>query len=273
MICKEEEATIVGTNFTFVKDKGYPKEENNDKEKSTENFAESVKKICSWYKEHYPQLASPRTLDYQIHGAMLQSFILLKLDLDYLLKKIFNRVPLQTEQNKKTWETINQNLQEFFPTYSNFMIRYFEWHYQETKKTSYDLKSIPPIGRFIGILKRHFGYQAFYDREKDQYNKTPRSTSGRPYRSRSNHNTPYRKKESYSRRDEDYAKRDEEKKALQEVQEALKKFEKNPSLKVITLPPQNSYIRRVQHKKIDDSGFVSNSVGEDSSRSIQIKRL
>jgi len=52
----------------------------------------------------------------------------------------------------------------------------------------------------------------------------------------------------------------------------MKKFAQDSKLKVITLEPQNSFVRRLQHKKIVDSGFISNSVGEGPSRSVQMKR-
>ena len=265
---KEEEDTILGTKFAFVKGKSYSE---SSQEVGDTSLADSVAKICGWYKNHYPQLASDKTLDYQTHGAMIQGFVLLKLDLDKLLKKEFTRIPFRTleEQNKKTWDTIDQNLNECFPSYSKFMIKYLEWHYQETKRKAYDLKSIPPTGRFIGILKRNFGHQAFYssrDRDHDKSYRGARPQSG----GRSYHKSDRRPQRNT---DDGSTKREDEKKALQEVQEALKKFEKNPSLKVITLKPQNSFIRRVQHKKVAENGFVSNSVGEDSKRSIQIKRV
>ena len=282
--CKEEEDTILGTKFLYVKGKGFPNKENAPQKDTTISIEESVDAICTWYKTTYPQLASNDVLDYQTHGALVQLFVLLKLDIDKVLKHSFERIPAPTNntENKKPWDVIDHHFKRAFPSYSDFLIKYLDWHYQETQKKVYDFKSIPPVGRFIGLLKRHFGYQAFAPEREPSYqtrsthrhSRDNRETGSSPSHKRHRSSTP----SSFSRNTDRHETRSssskqEEASALQEVQQALKKFETNPSLKVVTLKAQNSYIRRMQHKKISESEFVSNSVGEGPNRALQIKRL
>jgi predicted RNA-binding protein Jag len=42
------------------------------------------------------------------------------------------------------------------------------------------------------------------------------------------------------------------------------------SKKSLDLNPQNSYIRRIQHQKVDESGLHSESVGEEPKRRLRI---
>lgn len=60
--------------------------------------------------------------------------------------------------------------------------------------------------------------------------------------------------------------------ALAEVDQAIRTLESQPSLNEVRLTPQNSFYRRIQHQKIVDAGFVSQSVGEGPSRAVTISR-
>ena len=60
--------------------------------------------------------------------------------------------------------------------------------------------------------------------------------------------------------------------ALAEVDDAIATMRANPDKPEITLKPQNSFYRRLQHQKIIDMGFDSNSVGEGPERAVRIGR-
>ncbi len=60
--------------------------------------------------------------------------------------------------------------------------------------------------------------------------------------------------------------------ALAEVDEAIKTLAIQPGINEIKLAPLNSFYRRIQHQKIVDAGFVSQSVGEGASRAVTISR-
>ncbi len=73
-------------------------------------------------------------------------------------------------------------------------------------------------------------------------------------------------------RDEDKGKKDKEKLALLEVDKAILAMKKHSSMNEFRLRPQNSFIRRLQHRKVNALGFQSHSVGEDDNRAVLITR-
>jgi len=56
--------------------------------------------------------------------------------------------------------------------------------------------------------------------------------------------------------------------ALREVADAI--IEVKNTKKSIDLNPQNSYIRRLQHQKVDEAGLNSESAGEEPKRRLRI---
>lgn len=56
--------------------------------------------------------------------------------------------------------------------------------------------------------------------------------------------------------------------ALREVEEAIKQVKE--SKKSVDLNPQNAYLRRLQHQKVDEAGLHSESVGEEPKRRLRI---
>jgi hypothetical protein len=46
----------------------------------------------------------------------------------------------------------------------------------------------------------------------------------------------------------------------------------NANLGDITLQPQNSFLRRIQHKEVIKLGYISESVGEGHDRAVKIMR-
>lgn len=66
--------------------------------------------------------------------------------------------------------------------------------------------------------------------------------------------------------------KDKEKLALLEVDKAILALKKHSSMTEFRLRPQNSFIRRLQHRKINALGFQSHSVGDDDDRAVLITR-
>jgi len=73
-------------------------------------------------------------------------------------------------------------------------------------------------------------------------------------------------------RDDDKGKKDKEKLALLEVDKAVLAMKKHSSMTEFRLRPQNSFIRRLQHRKINALGFQSHSVGDEEDRAVLITR-
>lgn len=63
-----------------------------------------------------------------------------------------------------------------------------------------------------------------------------------------------------------------EKAALDSVETATLSLKNDQNLQEITLAPQNSYYRRLQHQRAEDLGFASDSVGEGKERSVRISK-
>jgi spoIIIJ-associated protein len=52
----------------------------------------------------------------------------------------------------------------------------------------------------------------------------------------------------------------------------MKHLDQNAGEESVTLKPQNSFYRRLQHQKIVDSGFHSESTGEGKERTVVVYR-
>jgi|GEM_PF-918812 len=60
--------------------------------------------------------------------------------------------------------------------------------------------------------------------------------------------------------------------AMADVNAAIEQLQKSPNITEILLKPANSFYRRLQHQHAVDLGFVTNSVGEGSERTVKISR-
>ena len=243
--CAEEERTVKSSTASILIQRRRCQTLLEKDEDQALKLSTSLQKLFEWYSSQYPQLSSDVVLDYRTHGHILQEFVLLKADMDFLIRKSFKIIPERTtEQTKFDWSLVDNLIKEHFPTYSSYMISYLNWCYvQKPKEDHLDLRSIPPVGKYIKLLKRH-------KEEK------PKAS-----------NEPTVKKNNQG---SDEA---SEKLALKEVSDSLEKMRQDSSLKVITLEAQNSFIRRIQHKAVMESNeFVSHSIGEPPNRTLQIKR-
>ncbi len=217
------------------------------------------------YKEVFPELAGTGPLDYKKHGEILSFFVTMVLDLEYLLEKKFGLSLPILQRNMKPaskyeqiWQAVAENVEATFSPFSRYMLAYLRWSYEAAPPINIELKNLPPVGRYLPLLyasQKAAMRQAFaQERAK---NKGPEGT-----RSRGNGN------------DDDEASprstKAQEKEALDEVDEVLAKIKDQDEPINILLKPQNSYLRRVQHKKVKEAGFDSKSEGEGKLRALRI---
>lgn len=59
---------------------------------------------------------------------------------------------------------------------------------------------------------------------------------------------------------------------MAEVNQAIEQLRSNADVGEVTLKPNNSFYRRIQHQAIVDAGFHSQSVGEGPDRAVKIAR-
>ena len=161
------------------------------------------------------------------------------------------------------------------------MFSYFQWITKDAKQVSYNLATLPPVGRFAAILQR-FKRKIEQAKGLGFRNKRDagRGHSGPKGSFKGRHGTgpsrrPGRSSEPASRgprSGQQGAKNDREKAAMNDIEQCVKKLKKVKHLKEMLLKPQNSFIRRQQHKKIKSLGFYSESVGEGAQRAVKILR-
>lgn len=257
---------------------------------SDEPLESILKNLFAWYSSKTPLLSSSEPFDYLSLNQVMESFISLKLDLDKVLveyplkakkqnpeelaeelaeeltKEIKAEDELELESETESsedkepatqkvakifnWDLLRKCLSENFPQLYSYMFAYFEWSYTEPQVLhTTDFDSVPPCGRYLYQIKREYPY------------------SDLVYKPRTDKPFPT---DNFSRKPFE---EDPQKKALDDVFFAINKLKKNKNLKSIKLKPQNSFLRRLQHKKVyNTKGFSSKSAGEKSNRSLEIFR-
>lgn len=272
--CLEEEKTMRALGLETI-GKSHPQlteilEEAND-------IKEIMTILVSWYKEEYPQLSASKNLDIQAFAVLVQEFNSLKLDIESVFNKLTGKTPprnSEAEEEKEIWSHIDQLLLASFPSYCDLMIKYFDWSYKKHNSQARDLKSVPPVGQYMFLLKREFGNSSFWGKRPSPFsNSSQRSGNyGRSTGSRYGNQNNYNERSRPNKFNKDrHEKKPSEQEAMKEVVDAIKRLEADPSLSEITLKAQNSFLRRLQHKKVADLNFSSSSVGEGNNRAIKIK--
>ena len=134
---------------------------------------------------------------------------------------------------------------QFFPSYSSYFLAYFDWSFSDEFKVDFDFDSLPPSGRALPLIRRNFPSSEL------AWGKKAKTQNIFPADNTSNHQ--------------------EEKKARDEALDALRNLKRDKRLGQVQLKPQNSFLRRVQHKVVSGAeGFKSKSVGQEPNRSILI---
>ena len=171
------------------------------------------------------------------------------------------------------------------------------WVSKESQKEAFDLRSLPPIGRFLPMLmniqdRKFRKASAGAPNAKSGSRSGPRkpaergggrNSSSEPRRDRGSRggsqvtgsSSKPSKRGSSGRseltgRGKDHDQQDSEEQALKAVEDAIILLNSKPALKTVKLKPQNSFMRRLQHKKIAEMGLESTSVGEDRNRAVKI---
>jgi hypothetical protein len=204
--------------------------------------------LFDWYEKEAPILRDSGVYDYEKHGQFVYPFVYLMWDLGLLYEfKMKKRIPRIEEEKDPFWQGLFERVQVFFGESKDFVQAYLAWHYRTPRAHSVDLASLPPVGRYVPILRRHT---------------TPSGmVSGA---------LPLIKADQ---KDNGHKTGSDEEQALKAVEDAVHLLQSDESRQEVTLPPENSFIRRQQHKKAIALGFNSISVGEGDARGVQIVRV
>lgn len=288
--CLEEEHTLKALKeesdlllrWRFASDS-----QSKNQEGAEPSLEKDLRSLCIWYVENYPIMGESLAMDYEVCHKLVGAFALWAMDLN-----VYTRETTQKDLPKRVkadlaplWILLDSLIKEYFPGYAESMIEFFEWKYSRPKETSYDLASLPPVGRYLSMLR-----QNDRSRERASYNsdrgeeKYPRpfqrdkpnfAGKDRPQSDKSGQG----RREPKGRHDRDRGDGREKNKelekeriALSEVEKAVVTLKNQTSMGEFRLKPQNSFIRRLQHKKVNDLGFSSTSVGEEDERAVLITR-
>ncbi|MEZ4742520.1 MAG: R3H domain-containing nucleic acid-binding protein [Bdellovibrionota bacterium] len=237
-------------------------------------------KLFAWYKEEYPELSLQQPLDYATAAELVPAFALLLIDLEELVLQVTNEAKMpgrgKSDASAALWSVIDRLLSDLAPTYADYFIKFLDWKYTESSLEELDLKSIPPVGRFSKmLLKGRVGGRGKPSRDsgrsgsgktrtQKEHSSTSKGRHGgkdrRPPRTKNG-------KPNRVRRD-----RELEKIVLKEADEAISKMKADGGLRELLLKPQNSFLRRLQHQRVVDAGYVSMSCGEGDERAVKIYR-
>lgn len=268
-----------------------------------QSFEDSVRELIRWYAENHTELSGSDPLDYALCSIVIPKFIIMVNDIRQLVfikqSKGLPQIPAD-EDLPSVWESLNLSIRDSFPNYSDYMIAFFKWVYAKPVERNVILKDLPPVGRYFNLLRDNLRSkdkstsrgpaesseesvptESFNSDEVKpptrkhsiERNTEPRESS--PHRERGDRGGDRdRDKRGHDRGQdsEDKSNKDKEKLALLEVDKAILTLKKHSSMNEFRLRPQNSFIRRLQHKKINALGFQSHSVGEDENRAVLITR-
>ena len=216
------------------------------------NFEELLNDMLSWYSENYPILSQDDILTPQLVAKCVPPLVSLLKDTSYLYSYKSNTpFPLynfQQESNHEVWNLFSSVILKIFPKNARLFEKYFHWSHAQEQKTS-------------AVV--HNPYKETTSEEPSQRRWNPRkNTRGKK---------PNHKKFKYKQRD---PQKDKEREilALAECKSAIEEIKLNADIDQITLKPQNSYIRRLQHSETGAAGLFSLSQGEDKSRAVVIYR-
>ena len=181
---------------------------------------------------------------------------------------------------------------ELFHSSAQWVIQYLGWCFREEIEEVFEPGSRPPVGRYAPPPPRResfYGAKGGRSREgerkggsrersqgparKESFRDNPRKTQKheqKPPRGSSSA-AEFRKNSRKPKTGDEMTQRQTET-VLQEVEKALETLRRQPDIQEIRLAPQNSFYRRIQHQKIVDAGFISQSVGEGSDRAVTIQR-
>ena len=256
-------------------------------------LTESIKSLVSWYRTHHPVLASNQPLDHTQLNEVRHPLVAMVRDIEdlYLINNP-SGVPQLGE------------ISAAFPTYAHLIKRYLEWSHGEDTKEEFVRGSRPPVGRYAPPpLPRSKSGGNFdrtptgkpprrEDRDNDRSpsgkgsnskttsatERQPRSKSDQSGRDR-NRNGPRGGSRPKNRgpgqrdaqsQDDQSAKL--EKIAMDAVEQGIETLKSHPELSEVVLEATNSFYRRLQHQRIEERGYSSDSLGEGSSRSVVLKK-
>lgn len=310
--CREEEQTCKAIDDVYLQQKRWPElySASSTLAFPASDLVPVLDRLMVWYQEHFPKLRTDHVLDYGNCGDVIPPFAFLVLDLTKIATKQFGQAPTWDSEKPEIiefWTRVREALLKTFPHLGDRMIAYLAWSRSPLKEPKFDLASLPPVGRFFPLLARsrrtasnrgsqHGGSRnnsSGPDRSSnDSRSRPPRSDERpsqvqaaprvrpSPEQGRSSEGAPRSmptgnhqgSSADDTNGDEQGGGAEREAQVIAEVDKAIQVLKTKPALKELRLTPQNSFLRRLQHKRVKELGYQSFSVGESRNRSVKIVR-
>ncbi|MFK7872323.1 MAG: hypothetical protein AB8C84_04015 [Oligoflexales bacterium] len=251
------------------------------------SLADQVRECAKWYATNAPQLTDHEPLDYERHAAVVPRFVAMIEDLDLLIRARGNGHvpcrPLLGNKPDQMWLMVDEVIDTTFPGYSHLMLEFLQWAFGEESRVEYDPGSLPPVGRYAAMLRARNKKRVPRNHKKPSPQQSggrrhQGSASGVPRRrdeqSPNRNSNPKRSNQSHENRAPRPQQQSENLDAptMKELERGMDVLKQDTGLEHYTLKPQNSFVRRLQHKKIVSAGFGSASVGTGQTRSVRIVR-
>lgn len=247
--------------------------------------------MISWYAANFEELATAGPWDYGNISDVIPALVSLNNDIVRIVKAKsengkFPDLSSEGASTSKQWVRIKKLVDQYFSRKAHIIRQYLEWsHTPESERAPLQPKAlkapqqVDPNGntrRQHGNMGGGGGQHGFKKNSQDNYRENGRhrnkdrnsNNGGNHNRQRHNHNQE-NVGNGAGRRPGDP---EREAQAIRECRDALTILRSDATQQAITLQPQNSFYRRVQHNHISENGFFSISVGEGKERSVQVHR-
>lgn len=108
-------------------------------------------RMAVWYRDEFPALTARRVLDHEVLSEVVPPVVGFGRDLDRLYRSRTGETLPDFEGsvgNHKFWDDIAQTVEEYFPNYKAYILRYLQWTHAVEKVETFEPGSRPPVGRF-----------------------------------------------------------------------------------------------------------------------------
>ena len=189
----------------------------------------------------------------------------------------------EEEPERPTYaEILEEAISGTFPAYRHMMMEYINWTHKKSVRVVPDLANLPPVGRYLNLLRKRSGGR-FRDNDSHRSGPSGRDRGPRDRQERGRYNRDQSRERGPRDRNRDRNRgqessegtdnKERENHAIREAKRGLSYLKNNPDKESFQLNPENSFIRRIQHKYIKDQpGFSSRSAGDGQDRAVKITR-
>lgn len=257
-----------------------------------DELSTQIRSLIDWYKAEQKHLSDTRPVDFDSMWHVCVELAHLEKDLGDLVRLAtgtdLEDHLLDEDALEEPWGSVKSSLTEVFPSIGEKTWRYYMWAYGITPpKEEVNLSEVPPVGRFARAIvngRRRGGNDRpgqgrghGRGQERGQGNKRGnRNSRGNESRGNSGHmdrghknggkkggGKGFRKNGAPSGHD-----KAKEQEVIALVEAAVSS--KLSGNEHVTLAPQNSFFRRIQHKHAVSMGYSTESIGEGKERAVRI---